>query len=338
MELPVSRARLARHRKLEPTSMIVDTNTRCWSSPNQLGPQAAAVIRRSNGEHWLRGDHGPDALIDQMECVDIAMVHGFRSQMLEANIPNEFIAQLVSRHPDRLIGIAGIDPLAPESERELERALELGLSGISIAPSMQGLHPTHSSAMRIYEACEAKNMPVMVSRPEIGIPQSVLEFDRPLAWDEVARTFPNLKIVISGVGFPWVDETLLLLQKHENVFADMSFLTRNPWATWNALLNAQALGESTTNIMDRLLFASGWPAQSPAEAIERLYSLNAFSQGSNLPSIPRSTIHSIIERDTLKVLGIERSPASGNSIAQSDPTLGSTPQMSPSDRPQSLNN
>jgi hypothetical protein len=118
----------------------------------------------------------------------------------------------------------------------------------------------------------------------------------------------------------------------------MSFLTRNPWATWNALLNAQALGESTTNIMDRLLFASGWPAQSPAEAIERLYSLNAFSQGSNLPSIPRSTIHSIIERDTLKVLGIERSPASGNSIAQSDPTLGSTPQMSPSNRPQSLNN
>ena len=318
--------------------MIVDTNTRCWSSSNQLGPSAAAVIRRSNGEHWLRGDHGPDALIDRIECVDIAMVHGFRSQMLEANIPNEFIAQLVARHPDRLIGIAGIDPLVPESENELERALELGLSGISIAPSMQGLHPTHSSAMRVYEACEDKKMPVMVSRPEIGIPQSVLEFDRPLAWDEVARTFPDLKIVLSGVGFPWVDETLLLLQKHENLFADLSFLTRNPWATWNALLNAQALGESTTNVMDRLLFASGWPAQTPAEAIERLYSLNAFSQGSNLPSIPRSTIHSIIERDTLAVLGIERSPAAGNAATPSESSLGSSPQLNPSSRQQSLNN
>ncbi|MEE2681014.1 MAG: amidohydrolase family protein [Planctomycetota bacterium] len=316
--------------------MIVDTNMRCWSSANQLGPQAAAVMRRSNGEHWLRGDHGPDALLDQIDCLDIAMVHGFRSQMLDANIPNEFIAQLVERLPDRLIGVAGIDPLTPDSLHELESALELGLCGISIAPSMQGLHPTHSSAMRIYEACEAKSMPVMVSRPEIGIPQSVLEFDRPLAWDEIARSFPKLKIVLSGIGFPWVDETLLLLQKHENVFADLSFLTRNPWATWNALLNAQALGESTTNIMDRLLFASGWPAQSPAEAIERLYSLNVFSQGSNLPSIPRSTIHSIIDRDTLKALGIERPHAAGKPVVPTDPTLRNSLKASGSQ--QSLNN
>ena len=318
--------------------MIVDTNTRCWSSSNQLGPQASAVIRRSNGEHWLRSDHGPDALIDQLSCVDVALVHGFRSQMLGAHIPNEFIAELVERHPSRLIGIAGIDPLVQDSKRELESALELGFAGISIAPSMQGLHPTHSSAMQIYEACEEKKLPVMVSRPEIGIPQSVLEFDRPLAWDEVARTFPKLKIVISGVGFPWVDETLLLLQKHENVFADLSFLTRNPWATWNALLNAQALGASTTNIMDRLLFASGWPAQGPAEAIERLYSLNTFSQGSNLPTIARSIIHSIIERDTLTALGIDRPAAHGTSSLQENPGLSSTSTtLSPSEH-QSLNN
>ena len=88
----------------------------------------------------------------------------------------------------------------------------------------------------------------------------------------------------------------------------MSQATRNPWATWNTLLNAQALGESTTNIMDRLLFASGWPAQSPSHAIERLYSLNSFAQGSNLPTVPRATIRSIIERDTLTALGIELPP------------------------------
>ncbi|MEC8560741.1 MAG: amidohydrolase family protein [Planctomycetota bacterium] len=291
--------------------MIVDINTRCWSSPNQLGSQASDVMRQVSSGHWLRGDHGPDALLEQIDCVDVAVIHGFRSQMLEANVPNEFIAELVSRHPERLIGIAGIDPLQKDSRKEMEQAIELGLSGISVSPSMQGLHPTHSSAMMIYEACEAKRMPVMVSRPEVGIPQSVLEFDRPLAWDEVARTFPKLKIVIGGVGFPWVEETLMLLQKHENIFADLSFLTRNPWATWNALLNAQAIGESSTNVMDRLLFASGWPAQTPAAAIERLYSLNSFSQGSNLPTIPRTTIHSIIERDSLEALGIERGALSG---------------------------
>ena len=276
--------------------------------------------------------------MERIDCVDVAVIHGFRSQMLEANIPNEFIADLVSRHPERLIGIAGIDPLHSDSRKEMERAIELGLSGISVSPSMQGLHPTHSSAMKIYEACEAKKMPVMVSRPEVGIPGSVLEFDRPIAWDEVARCFPHLKIVISGIGFPWVQETLLLLQKHENVFADLSFVTRNPWATWNALLDAQAIGESTTNVMDRLLFASGWPAQTPAEAIERLYSLNTFSQGSNLPSIPRSTIHSIIERDSLESLGIERTALSGV-VPLQQKTVGSGSAGFKTERTsQSLNN
>lgn len=290
--------------------MIVDVNTRTWSSPNQLGPAAASQLKRLESSHWLRDNYDADMLLDSLACVDVAFVHGFRSAMLGANIPNEFLAELVSRHPETLVGIAGIDPLVPETLHEVERALELGLAGITISPSMQGVHPTHSAAMRIYEACEAKHMPVFVSRPDIGLPMSVLEFDRPTAWDEVARSFPDLSIVIGCLGFPWVDETLLLLQKHENVFADLSTLTKNPWATWNALLAAQALSDGASNVMERVLFASGWPAESPARAIETLYSLNSFSQGSHLPTIPRATIHSIIERDTLKVLGIDRAPVS----------------------------
>ena len=66
--------------------MIVDINTRCWSSPNQLGPQASNVMRRVSSEHWLRGDHGPDALLEQIDCVDVAVIHGFRSQMLETTV------------------------------------------------------------------------------------------------------------------------------------------------------------------------------------------------------------------------------------------------------------
>lgn len=288
--------------------MIVDVNTRTWTSATQLGSAASDQLRQLDMEHWLRSDHGQEALQDSISCVDVAFVHGFRSQMLEAHVPNEYLAELVDSNPSTFVGIAGIDPLTSDALIEVERALELGLGGITISPSMQGVHPTHSAAMRVYEACEAKKMPVFISRPDIGLSRSVMEFDRPAAWDEVARSFPELRIVISSLGFPWVDETLALLQKHRNVFADLARMTKNPWATWNALLSAQALSDGASNVMERLLFASGWPAESPARAIETLYSLNTFSQGSHLPTIPRATIHSIIERDTLKALGIERAP------------------------------
>jgi predicted TIM-barrel fold metal-dependent hydrolase len=157
--------------------------------------------------------------------------------------------------------------------------------------------------MRIYEACEERGLPVMVSRPEIPLASSVMEFDRPGNWDEVARNFPNLKIVIGGLGFPWIDETLALLQKHENLFADLSIVVSRPWQVRTALLNAHSLG-----VLDQILFASGWPATTPAHAIETLYSLNTFNQGNPQPSVPRSEIRKIIERDSLSALGIERTP------------------------------
>lgn len=283
--------------------MTVDLNTRTWTSTNQLGEEAASRLRLSQADHWLRTDHGVDALVTDMQCVDVAVVHGFRSAMLGAHIPSEHIADLISRHPNSMVGIAGIDPLATGSQNEIHRIIEMGLSGITVSPSMQGLHPTHSAAMRIYEACEERGLPVMVSRPEIPLASSVMEFDRPGNWDEVARNFPNLKIVIGGLGFPWIDETLALLQKHENLFADLSIVVSRPWQVRTALLNAHSLG-----VLDQILFASGWPATTPAHAIETLYSLNTFNQGNPQPSVPRSEIRKIIERDSLSALGIERTP------------------------------
>ena len=42
-------------------------------------------------------------------------------------------------------------------------------------------------------------------------------------------------------------------------------------------------------VMDKILFASGWPATTPAKAIETLCSLNTYSQGT-ASSVPRSEI------------------------------------------------
>ena len=281
--------------------MTVDLNTRTWTSPAQLGNEAAARLRAAQSDHWLRTDHGIDALNAELDCLDMAVVHGFRSVMLDANVPSEQIADLVSRQPDRLVGIAGIDPVAPGALNEIDKIIEIGLSGITVSPSMQGVHPTHSSAMRVYEVCEARNLPLFISKPDIPLPSSVLEFDRPGCWDEVARNFPKLKIVIGSLGFPWIDETLTLIQKHDCIYADLSLVVSRPWQVRNALLNAHAL-----DVMDHILFASGWPATTPARAIETLYSLNTFSQGTSLPSVPRSEIRQIIERDSLEVLGIDR--------------------------------
>lgn len=170
--------------------------------------------------------------------------------------------------------------------------------------------------MRVYERCADLGLPVFVTMLEPLTPNAMLEFGRPALWDEVAQAFPTLPIVFGGFGYPWIDETLMMLAKHTKLFADISGVATRPWQLYNALLTASGLG-----VMDRLLFGSGFPFDTPESAIENMYSINAHSHGTQLPSAPRSQIRGIVERDAMACLGIEvefvgdRSTAADQAVA-----------------------
>jgi len=280
--------------------MVIDLLTRVWASPDQLGPEAASLLRLRESDRWVRLDASVAALERVSSCVDVVAIHGFRADRLNACVPNELIAEAVSLDPGHRIGIAGIDPMGSDPLGQIEHARELGLVGISISPLCQGFHPTHSIAMRVYERCAETGLPVFVSRGVPMGPSTMLEFGRPSAWDEVARSLPNLPIVIGEFGYPWIDETIVLAGKHPNVFADLSGVVSRPWQLYNALLTAASLG-----VMDKLLLGSGFPYELPAKAIENLYSLNAYGHGTQLPSVPRSSVRAIVERDALTCLGLD---------------------------------
>ncbi|MCZ6835776.1 MAG: amidohydrolase family protein [Planctomycetota bacterium] len=280
--------------------MIIDVNTRIWTSLDQLGRETASRIRAQKTERWGQADASLPAHEQAMSCVDGALVFGYRSELQQAEIPNELVAEIVAKNPRRRIGIAGIDPMSPDSLLQLEHAISLGLQGVTISPSTQGFHPSHSSAMRIYDRCVELSLPLFVTMPYPLTTDSVLEFGRPLLWDEIMRTLPDLRLVLSQMGQPWIDETLVLLSKHDHVYADISGVASRPWQLYNALLSA-----TEYQVMDKLLFGSGFPYELPEKAIELLYTVNAFSQGTQLPSIPRSQIRGIVERNSLECLGIE---------------------------------
>lgn len=280
--------------------MIVDLETRAWSSTEQFGAALGGRLRRLSEHGGLPLDASPAHLYAETECVAVACVLGHLDERQNAAIPAAFVADVVRRWPGRFVGVAGLDPLHGDPVGQIEQARSLGLHGVTISPSQQGFHPSHSSAMRVYEAAERAGLPLWISRPGPLGPESRLEFDQPLAWDEVARCFPALSIVLSGIGDPWIPETLQILVKHERVFASLAGLMGRSWTLFGALQQAEGLG-----VLDRLLFASGFPYVTPAQAIENLYSVNAFSNGTQLPSIPRAQLKAIVERDSLSLLGIE---------------------------------
>jgi hypothetical protein len=284
--------------------MTIDLHARVWSSPDQFGPELSRLLRLRQADRWIRLDASASALERASACVDVTLIHGFRSQHLGARIPNELIAEVVAQSPSHRLGVAGADPLASgpasEPERQVSDAVKLGMVGVSISPMCQGFHPSHSQAMRLYACCEAHRLPLFVARGAPLSSSAILEFGRPSAWDEVARAHPTLPIVLGELGYPWIDEAFALAGKHDNVWVEVSGVASRPWQLYNALQTALGLG-----LMDKILFGSGFPYETPARAIENIYSLNALSHGTQLPSIPRALLQAVVERDALRCLGLD---------------------------------
>lgn len=296
--------------------MIVDTYTHFWETPSQLGRIVDGSGGLGAGPGRDRGarmpiNAGTERHLANCAHVERTFVLGFRSHYLSADIPNDRVAAYVRQHPEKLIGFAGIDPSRPrDAVEEMRRCRnELGMRGCAIAPAAQDFHPCDSKAEVVYEEAAALHMPI-VFHPGVRIARlSKLEYARPFLLDEIARDLPDLKIVVAHLGYPWVQETLVMLSKHPNVYADVSWVLHQAWELYQALLAAHQHG-----VMDKLLFGSGFPFSSAAHAIESLYSINRLVHGTSLPTIPREELRRIVESDALSRLGLasETSAARGN--------------------------
>jgi len=286
--------------------MIVDLHTRVWDSIEELGPSVAEAYRRRKVEPWQHVSAPIQAHASAMEPVAYAAILGFESALLGASIDAEHVAKAVASRPDKCVGIVGIDPTTGHAVAKMEAALDLGLVGVTVSPAAAGFHPADTRAMELFEACQARGVPVLVECNSTLCSDVKLEFAMPYLLDEVARTFPDLKIVFSSFGTPWIEQGVALMVKHSSVYADVSGLVVRSWQLYNALVQAYQAG-----VMNQVLFGSGFPFCDPQRAIVTLYSVNTTSQGAPLPSVPREQLRNVVERDTLAELGIAKPVATG---------------------------
>ncbi len=252
-------------------------------------------IRLSGGEAELF-EH-----LEASRAVDGSIVHAMPEGHSDG--VNRELSELVHRHPDRLVGFAVIDPRVDKVNVKGLRSqtTKLNLQGVVLYCCETGVHPTHSRAMQLYESAAELKLPVYFHNEEGFLqPAAVLEYAQPYLLDEIARTFPELRIVIGSMGAPFLDQTLAMAGKHEYVYADLTIRPGSVWHTYNTVVAAHERG-----VMHKLLFGSGFPFGRAWECMETLLGFNMLLADTSLPAVPRATIRNVVERDALDVLGIE---------------------------------
>ena len=124
-----------------------------------------------------------------------------------------------------------------------------------------------------------------------------LEWSRPILIDAVARRHPELKIIMAHLGHPWEGETIAVIRKHPNVYADVSALHYRPWQFYHSMMLAQEYGAT-----GKLLFGSDYPFTTPSASIEGIRNVNRFCSGSALPRVSEQALEEMFQRDTIRLL------------------------------------
>ena len=55
-------------------------------------------------------------------------------------------------------------------------------------------------------------------------PDCLIKYSRPVNFEGVAVKYPELRICLAHFGWPWVQETAMLMLKYPNVYADTGIL------------------------------------------------------------------------------------------------------------------
>jgi hypothetical protein len=126
-----------------------------------------------------------------------------------------------------------------------------------------------------------------------------LDYSRPVHFDAVAVDFPDLRMVLAHLGHPWEGETISVIRRNANVYADLSALYYRPWQFYNSM---RLLVEYHAE--HKLLFGSDSPFASIQGSLDGVRNVNTVIDKSGLPPIPKEVIESIINRNSLELLGL----------------------------------
>lgn len=220
---------------------------------------------------------------------------------------NDYIAALKRKYSDYFIGMSAVNPKyrgVQAAVDELERAITtLGLDGLKLYPMYDHWAVNDRDlAFPIFEKAAELDIPVMIHLSTTPVSDTVLLYGWPVLLDDVARRFPNLRLLVCHAGHPWVDECLILASRHKNVYLDISFFnsTIDRRQTYDFLQRARQLGCQWT----RICWATDYPGFEFPETLLPKFALVNEDAGDNRP-IPETDLARMLGGNYSRFLGVE---------------------------------
>jgi len=170
-------------------------------------------------------------------------------------VDNDDVQHFLETYPERFIGFMGVDPLEGDTALEeiVQRVVNGRFTGVIMEVGMLStpLYADDERIWPVYQLCEEKKIPVILMNGANAGPD--VSYSNPISIDHIAVKFPQLKIVISHGGWPWVTEMLHVAWRRPNVYVspDMYMVNFPGWQDYVTAANYV--------LRDRFLFGTAYP-------------------------------------------------------------------------------
>ncbi|MCZ6691600.1 MAG: amidohydrolase family protein [Planctomycetota bacterium] len=267
------------------TSPVTDAHVHVqpWG---QLLPQAKSLLRagRADLEEIDRLFRDPEAFLEHIEGQGIRRaalinyvapeVMGFTEEV------NDFISTFCKGRTDRLIPFGGVEPRRDKGQvaDSMDRIVgDLGIRGIKLHPPHQ-LYAANaysngevSGLATVYEKAQEAGIPVMIHTGTSVFPGARSRLGDPMAADDIAVDFRDLKIILAHGGRPiWMETCFFLVRRHPNVYLDISSLPPKRLLDYFPRLE---------KIASKVLFGTDWPAPGVEGIAKNLEEFRALPLG-----------------------------------------------------------
>lgn len=281
-------------------NFVLDATTHPWNfgPDNSDRPGETSSWRRTKGlflHHKMFTREGPymlheDELFSDFDYegfaaalfvespVDFAIIHslpnlGFNKKDL---VEADRVAVLRDTYPNRFLLYGNVTPI--ETNTSLKRldyqAKELGIKGLKLYPAgvvgskLVGWRMDDPNvAFPIFEKCLELGINNVAVHKAVTLGSTTLGMTDIHDMENAAKEFPNINFQIVHAGWAYLEETILLMERYENVFANLeltfSMIVKQP------RMFAEIIGQMMFfHLEKQIIFADGCNAVHPRPGLE----------------------------------------------------------------------
>ncbi len=272
--------------------MITDCHVNIWNDADVLPHYFTQLGRVREKAIPARAD--AETIMAALAKVDRAIVFALGyAETIGIASEDTTTAAAVRRYPDKLTGFAYVDPRRPDALERLRHAhRELGLVGVKYGPIYNGVALDDARLVPIYRYCVANDLPLTLHMGTTYTRLYAAELGRPLAVEQVALRYPDLRLVMAHMGHPWFEECIAVVRKQPNVFAEISAIYYRRWQFYNVMLAIEEY-----RVADKIFFGSDFPFSTPDEGIALTRAVCELGGVGGLPRVATETVERIIHAD-----------------------------------------